>query len=120
MNIEKLREERIQLLKRVRTIEKQLNMDVVKYTLDELRDKVKDFTGVNVEKIGVKGNTKTKIAKQLFWRAAFNYRHSGTVLSDYCGMKSRFSAINGRYLHIERCKKDKSALFDWNRFKETL
>ena len=120
MNIEKLKEERIELLKRIRAIEKQLNITSIRYTLDELRDKVKNFTGINVENIGSKGSMKGKLAKQLFWRAGFNYSYSGTVLSDYCGMKSRFSAINGRYLHIDKCKKDKSVLFDWNRFKETL
>lgn len=120
MDKEKLREERIELLKRLRLIEKQLSIKPTRLGLDEIRDKVKEFTGINVENIGTKGNVKTKIAKQLFWRVAFNHSYSGTLLSEYCGMKSRFSAINGRYLHIEKCKKDKSVLFDWNRFKETL
>lgn len=120
MDKEKLREERIELLKRLRLIEKQLSIKPTMLGLDEIRDKVNEFTGINVENIGTKGNMKTKIAKQLFWRVAFNHSYSGTLLSEYCGMKSRFSAINGRYLHIEKCKKDKSVLFDWNRFKETL
>lgn len=120
MDTERLKKERKELLNRLRIIEKQLNLKVTKLELDEIRDKVKNITGIDVKNIGVKGNIKTKIAKHMFWRAGFLYSYSGTDLSEYCKMGSRYAAIVGRKLYIERCKKDRSALFDWNRLKETL
>jgi hypothetical protein len=35
-------------------------------------------------------------------------------------MKSRFAAISGRNLHIDKCKQDRSLDFDWKTFKNKL
>lgn len=120
MDIEELKKERMQLLNRVRIIEKQLNLQVTKLELDEIRDVVKKATGIDVKNIGLRGDKETRLAKQMFWRAAFLYSYSGTVLSEYCGMNSRFAALAGRNLYVKKCKKDKSLDFDWKTFKQKL
>lgn len=50
MDKEKLREERIELLKRLRLIEKQLSIKPTRLGLDEIRDKVKRIYGCKCRK----------------------------------------------------------------------
>jgi hypothetical protein len=119
MDRKTLEKQREKLLEELKVINKQLGIRS-HIAIEEIRDKVKEFTGIDVKNLGTKCTKKAKLAKQIFWRAGFLYSYSGTELSEYCGMKSRFSAISGRNLHIDKCKQDRSLDFDWKTFKNKL
>lgn len=119
MDRKTLEKQKEKLLEELKVINKQLGVRS-HLTIEEIRNKVKEFTGIDVKGIGTRCTKKSKLAKQMFWRTAFLYSYSGTELSEYCGMKSRFTAVSSRNIYVYKCKKDKSLDFDWNRFKETL
>lgn len=120
MNSKQLELERKQLLNKVRAIENKLGITKTRLDLDEIKDKVEKFTGINVKKIGKYGDMDTKIAKQMFWRTGYLYKYSGTILSRYCGMKTRFSATKGKNMYIDKCSKNKILQQDWESFKQKL
>lgn len=112
---------RNQLLKELRKLEEQMDLPVTKFSLDEINDKLKMYTGgIEIKNIGKKCKSNGKLAKQMFWRKGFELQYSGTELSKYTGDSSRFTAIAGRNQHILKCKKDWDVRQEYIKFKEFL
>lgn len=91
-----------------------------KLELDEIRDKVKQFTGIDVKNLGRVCGNKGRLAKQMFWRVGFLHCYNGKALSEYCGMKNRGTSSVCRNLYVKKCKTDNSLRFEWELFKKSL
>lgn len=113
--------ERGRLYKRIKEINSILdNLKNTKLDIETVAERVKQFTGINVYKIGKKCKKESKIAKQIFWRCCFECGISGTISSNYTGDSSRYAAITGRSYHIKKCKKHKHILLQWLDFKKFI
>lgn len=116
MNIVELLKERAILEEKIKEIDRKIGTPIEVVKLEELRQKVKEFTGIDVHQIG-KGSHSKVSAKRLFWHMGFLNNYKGECLSNFTGDKTRFTALAGRRTHIKLCKTDKSVENEWNRFK---